>query len=54
MSAALVSVIVVAGVAALDAAFIPAIVIVLAGVWTFLEEDRRGPRLDPSDRPHAR
>jgi len=35
------AVIVVAGVAALDAAFIPAAVIVLAGLWTFWDSDRR-------------
>ncbi len=42
--------IVVAGVAALDAAFIPAAVIVLAGLWTFWDSDQRSPHLDLRDR----
>ena len=49
MSAVLVNVIVIAGVAALDAAFIPAAVIVLAGIWTFWATDRRNPVLDQHD-----
>jgi hypothetical protein len=54
VSAILVNVIVVAGVAALDAAFIPAAVIVLAGLWTFVGSGRRGPLFDPNDLKHAR
>jgi len=47
---AILAVIVVAGVAALDAAFIPATMIVLAGLWTFWDSDRRNPLLDRHDR----
>jgi predicted metal-binding membrane protein len=36
----------IAGVTALDAAFIPAVVIVVAGLWTFSALDRRDPLLD--------
>ena len=49
MSVALANVIVIAGVAAIDAAFIPAAVIVLAGLWTFWNVDRRNPLQDPHD-----
>jgi hypothetical protein len=36
----------IAGVAALDAAFIPAVVIVVAGLWVFAALDQRGPLPD--------
>jgi hypothetical protein len=36
----------IAGVAALDAAFIPAVVIVVAGLWAFSALDRRDPLPD--------
>jgi len=51
VSAVLVNVIVIAGVAALDAAFIPAAVIVLAGLWTFWNVDRPTPLGDLHDYP---
>ena len=37
---------VIAGVAALDAAFIPAVVIVVAGLWAFSTLDRHEPLPD--------
>jgi hypothetical protein len=43
VSALFLNLIVVAGVAVLDAAFVPAAVIVLAGLWTFWSIDRRDP-----------
>jgi len=49
VSVALANVIVIAGVAALDAAFIPAAVIVLVGLWTFWNVDRGSPLQDPHD-----
>ncbi len=46
MSALLISLTVIAGVAAFDVAFIPAAVIVLAVLWTFWSVDRRSPLVD--------
>jgi hypothetical protein len=45
VSALLIDTIVIAGVAALDAAFIPAAIIVLAGLWTFWSAERHDPQL---------
>jgi hypothetical protein len=46
MSALLINITIIAGVAAFDAAFIPAAVIVLAVLWTFWSLDRRSQVLD--------
>jgi hypothetical protein len=46
MSRLLLTLAAIAGVAALDAAFIPAVVIVVAGLWAFSALDRHEPLPD--------